>query len=135
MHPAVPVLTALVLAAALPAAAEPVTQLAETYARAAKEANPAFAGPSAERGARFFNATHGRDWSCATCHTASPAGPGRHAVTGKAIAPLAPYANAERFSNAAKSEKWFRRNCADVLGRECTAGEKGDILAWLVTLR
>jgi hypothetical protein len=60
---------------------------------------------------------------------------GRHVVTGKAIAPLAPAFNAERFSDAAKSEKWFRRNCGDVVGRECSASEKADLLAWLLTLK
>ena len=32
-------------------------------------------------------------------------------------------------------EKWFRRNCNDVVGRECTAAEKADVLAWLLTLK
>jgi hypothetical protein len=31
----------------------------------------------------------------------------------------------------AKVEKWFRRNCQDVLQRECSAQEKGDFIAWL----
>jgi hypothetical protein len=52
--------------------------------------------------------------------------------TGKAIAPLAPAANAERFTDAGKAEKWFRRNCNDVLGRACTASEKADVLAYLL---
>ena len=60
---------------------------------------------------------------------------GKHAATGKTIAPMAPAFNAERFTNAAKSEKWFRRNCNDVVGRECSAAEKADILAWLLTLK
>ena len=38
-------------------------------------------------------------------------------------------------SDSAKVEKWFRRNCKDVLARECTAAEKADVLAWLMTLR
>jgi hypothetical protein len=29
-------------------------------------------------------------------------------------------------------EKWFTRNCRDVLGRECTPAEKADIMAWLI---
>ena len=49
--------------------------------------------------------------------------------------PLAPAAHARRFSDAAKAEKWFRRNCNDVLGRECSAAEKADVLAWLNTLK
>lgn len=99
----------------------------------ARQADPGFAGFSAERG-RLLYTTTGREWSCVTCHTADPRQPGRHATTGKAIAPLAPAANAERFTNAAKVEKWFRRNCNDVFGRACTAGEKGDVLAWLLSL-
>ena len=55
--------------------------------------------------------------------------------TGKVIGPLAPAFNPERFTDAAKTEKWFRRNCNDVMGRECTAGEKADVLAWLLTLK
>ena len=68
-------------------------------------------------------------------YTATPTGTGKHASTGKAIQPLAPAANAERFADPAKTEKWFRRNCNDVLGRECSAGEKADVLAWLMTLK
>lgn len=33
-----------------------------------------------------------------------------------------------------KAEKWFRRNCNDVLDRACTAQEKGNILAYLMQL-
>nr|WP_152767950.1 DUF1924 domain-containing protein [Paraburkholderia franconis] len=93
------------------------------------------AEPSPSRGQQFFNASHGREWSCASCHGAVPTQTGRHVVTGKAIAPLAPAFNAERFTDAAKSEKWFRRNCGDVVGRECSASEKADLLAWLLTLK
>lgn len=89
----------------------------------------------AARGQRFFTTTHGGDWSCASCHTANPRQNGRHQVTGKTIAPMAPAANAERFTRADKVEKWFKRNCRDVLERECTAQEKGDVMAWLLSLR
>lgn len=70
--------------------------------------------------------------SCASCHGNPPIGQGKHATTGKAIAALAPKANAERFTDAAKAEKWFRRNCNDVVGRACTASEKADVLAFLL---
>jgi hypothetical protein len=102
---------------------------ATSFAEQAKTA------PSAQRGQAFFTARHGREWSCATCHGAVPTQPGRHASTGKAIAPLAPGFNPERFTDAAKVEKWFRRNCNDVAGRECSAAEKADLLAWLTTLK
>jgi hypothetical protein len=91
--------------------------------------------PVPSRGQQFFITRHGRDWACATCHGAPPTGNGQHAVTGKTIAPLAPAFNPERFTDAAKTDKWFRRNCGDVVGRECTASEKADILSWLMTLK
>jgi hypothetical protein len=37
--------------------------------------------------------------------------------------------------DATKTEKWFRRNCNDVMGRECSAAEKADVIAWLRTLK
>ena len=40
--------------------------------------------------------------------------------------------NPARFSDAAKVDKWFRRNCNDVLQRECSASEKADVLAYLI---
>ncbi len=84
------------------------------------------------RGARFFTSRHGGEWSCASCHTEKPVQPGRHAKTDKPIQPLAPAANAERFTDAAKVDKWFRRNCNDVLNRACSPQEKADVLAWLL---
>ena len=104
------------------------------YADFARAQAPRFAGFSAQRGARFFAATHGGDWSCTSCHTNDPTRAGRHAKTAKSIAPLAPVANGERFTDAARVEKWFRRNCHDVLGRACTAQEKGDVMEYLLSL-
>ncbi len=90
---------------------------------------------SAERGARFFNSKQGGEWSCASCHTDKPTQAGRHAKTDKPIAALAPVANAERFTDAAKVDKWFRRNCNDTVNRLCSAQEKADVMAWLLTLK
>ncbi len=87
------------------------------------------------QGQALFTQTHGREWSCASCHGGTPTAAGRHAGTGKAIRPLAPAADPTRFTDAAKAEKWFRRNCNDVLGRECSAGEKADVAAWLLALK
>jgi uncharacterized membrane protein len=87
---------------------------------------------SAERGARFFTSKQGGEWSCASCHTEKPTQAGRHAKTDKPITPLAPGANAERFTDAAKVDKWFRRNCNDTLNRICSAQEKADVIAWLL---
>lgn len=102
---------------------------------AAGYAAQAGAAPAASRGEQFFTSRHGQEWSCSSCHGTPPTQAGKHASTGKTIAPLAPAFNAERFTDQAKAEKWFRRNCKDVVGRECTAGEKADVLAWLITLR
>ena len=129
----IPLLLAILLAGPVARADSPDRLLADYHATAAAAA-PAYPGPSARNGAEFFH-TRGKDWSCASCHTADPRRQGRHAVTGKPIKPLAPSANAQRFTDRAKAEKWFRRNCNDTLGRECTAAEKADVLAYLVSLR
>ena len=107
------------------ACAETPQEIAGWYAAKAP------ATPSPEAGGRFFGTPHGHEWSCATCHGTPPVGAGRHAATGRPIAPLAPVANANRLTDPAKVEKWLRRNCGDVAGRECTAQEKADIVAWL----
>ena len=89
----------------------------------------------AARGQAFFNSRHGKDWTCASCHGAVPTQAGKHASTGKPITTLAPAFNPERFSDPAKVEKWFRRNCNDVADRICTPAEKADVMAWLISLR
>lgn len=121
------VLGALLVAAGPARAVSPADQLSRYAAQAGRTPEPV-------RGQQFFNASHGREWSCATCHGATPSAAGKHASTGRPIAALAPVANAERFTDTAKTEKWFRRNCNDVVGRECTAAEKADTLAWLLSV-
>lgn len=127
---AILVMAGLAFFAIAPAAhaVTPAEQLAGYTAQAGSAAVPA-------RGQQFFNARQGREWSCASCHGALPTQAGRHASTGKFISPLAPAFNPERFTDAARTEKWFRRNCNDVAARECTAAEKADVLAWLLTLK
>lgn len=125
-------LAAVLAAAALAAGtarAETPQDIARSYAAQAP------AAPSPQAGERFFGARHGREWSCATCHGAPPVEQGRHASTGRPIAPLAPVANANRFTDPAKVDKWLRRNCSDVVGRECTPQEKADVVAWLVGVK
>lgn len=120
-------LTAAVLAPQAQAAT-PAELLSGYSAQAGSPSVPA-------RGQQLFAVRHGREWSCASCHGTLPTGTGKHASTGKSIAPMAPAFNARRFTDAAKTEKWFRRNCNDVLGRECTAAEKADVLSWLLSLK
>jgi mono/diheme cytochrome c family protein len=133
-------LTCLLLTAASVstiALAETPQQILQTQASEAARQTPGFAS-SAQRGntlfAHKFNVS-AKMPSCSTCHTDNPAQPGRHAITGKSIKPLAPAANSERFTDIAKVEKWFRRNCTEVVGRECNAAEKADFIQFLTEVR
>jgi len=118
-----------VVAVALPAQALTAADQLAAYAAQSGQT------PQAAPGQEFFVIKHGHEWACASCHTAKPTVEGKHASTGKTIRPMAPAANPERFTDPAKTEKWFRRNCNDVLRRECTSAEKADVLAWLLTLK
>ena len=126
---------ALVVATVLlaaPASADTPESLMRGYAEQARTTSASYAGPSPAAGRRLFH-QQPRDWSCATCHTNQPVATGRHAITGKTIAPLSPVANPERFRDAAKVEKWFKRNCTDTLGRLCTSAEKADLISFLLS--
>lgn len=128
-------LATLALAVALPAFAETPQQMLTGYAAEAARANPGFA-PSAERGRQFYlekRSAAEKMPSCATCHTDEPTTAGKHVITSKSIEPIAPVAASARFTDTAKTEKWFRRNCKEVVGRECTAAEKADMLRFLLT--
>lgn len=115
--------------------AETPQNFLDGYAQEAKAQNPAFKGFSAKAGETFYKNKHGGDWSCSSCHTDNPAAEGKHTVTGKLIQPLSPNANAARFSDTAKVNKWFKRNCNDVLKRECTPEEKGNLLTYLLSVK
>lgn len=113
---------------ALAADSSPAQQLSSWSAAAGKPGDPV-------QGQVFFNNRHGAQWSCASCHGTPPTAQGKHASTGKPIEPLAPAFNPQAFTDSARSDKWFRRNCKDVLSRECSAAEKADVLAYLLSLR
>lgn len=122
------------LLAAAPAFADTPSGLLAEYSAEAYRAAPGFA-PSAQRGQTLFT----RNWGvsgkmpdCAACHGKNPRTDGKHVVTGKRIEPLAPAANPERFTSVRKVEKWFKRNCTEVVGRECTAAEKADFIQFMV---
>ena len=124
----------LVLAATLPAGAATDTTPEKLLAEyTAKAGSP----PSPERGQKLYSTNFGRDLglSCASCHDGTPTKRGRHALTDKPIAPLAPAANAKRFTDRPAVELNFRMNCKDGVGRECTAAEKADVLSWLLSLK
>lgn len=123
----------ITLLAAAPALAGSPAELLSSYEAAARGADAKFAS-SAQRGATLYAKPIG-DVSCASCHMSDPRAAGKHARTGKRIEPLAPAANAERFTDPAKAEKWFRRNCRDVFERECTPAEKADFVRYLTDLK
>ncbi len=113
-------------------------KLADKYAAIAKNIDPASTGLNAEAGKAFFNrelTIHGKQVACASCHTANPADTGKHIVTKKAIKPLAPSANPKRFTDLDKVEKNFEKHCLDIIGRDCTAQEKGNFIAYLLTVK
>lgn len=122
------------LALALPLLASAANPIQDSYRAQAKQDNPAFKDFSAAAGQKFYN-SKGAELSCASCHTDSPLAAGKHAKTNKDILPLAPAANPKRFSDAAQVEKWFKRNCNDVLSRACTAQEKGDFMAYVLSVK
>lgn len=109
----------------------------ENYRQQAKAAQPGFSGFSASRGQAFYlkkNQKNGKTISCASCHTSDPKREGLTPAYRK-IGPMAPAVNPQRFTDSRKVEKWFRRNCDDVLSRECTPLEKGDFLTFMASIR
>lgn len=109
-------------------------QLAQ-YAKAAKAADPAFAGFTAERGktlhTQAFTGGKPDTPSCTSCHGKDTRAAGRN-PSGKTIEPMAVSVTSARYTDPAKVEKWFKRNCNDVMGRECTVKEKGDWLTFML---
>ncbi|MCC6641790.1 MAG: DUF1924 domain-containing protein [Deltaproteobacteria bacterium] len=124
---------ALAVATLLPRDAKAIdpTTILGGYTNEARAADPAFA-PSAARGETLYRTEHvqdGKPVSCVTCHTDDPRIAGR-TPAGKVVDPLAPSVDPKRFTDLAKTEKWFGRNCKQVLGRPCTAAEKADFTAF-----
>lgn len=117
--------------------AGPREDLLAGYAAAARSASPGFTAFSAARGEALhrqkFSGGKPDTPSCTACHAGDPRSEGRSPV-GKAIAPMAVSLSPTRYTDPAKVEKWFRRNCTEVMGRECTALEKGDWLAYMLSL-
>jgi len=116
----------------------PMVAMAETPAQILAQLQAGADGSaSADRGkALFLGKFDGeKAESCSTCHTLNPKERGQHVRTKKVIDPLAPVANPERFTDMAKVEKWYKRNCNEVLSRACTAQEKADFAAYMVSVK
>jgi hypothetical protein len=131
--------TGVALALLLPAlalAGAAQKPILDAYATQAKAEQAGFAGFSAERGKAFFLAKHDASAetpSCTTCHTNDPTKAGQTRA-GKELAPMAVSKTPDRFTDAEKVEKWFTRNCQSVIGRACTAQEKGDFITFMASL-
>lgn len=128
-------LTAVVTAFIMTVPAE-ASGLLDVYGRQARQENPGFTEFSAQRGEAFYREVHktgkAETPSCTSCHTTSPARAGLTRA-GKTIAPMAVSVSPDRYTNERKVEKWFRRNCNSVLGRTCSATEKGDFITFMLT--
>lgn len=126
----------LALIQPLAALAGPVEDQLGNYAKAAKSANPAFSGFAAERGKTLHTKSFGGGKpdtpSCTSCHGPDARAAGK-TPSGKKIEPVAISATPARYADPAKVEKWFKRNCNEVLGRECTPQEKGDWLTYVLS--
>lgn len=129
-------IAALVLGLSGTGIAGPRESQIDQYVGAAKAADAAFSGFSADRGKTLHmqNVTGGKPDtpSCTTCHSKDTRAVGR-TLAGKAIDPVAVSAAPTRYTDPAKVEKWFKRNCTEVLGRECKAREKGDWLTFMLS--
>lgn len=143
------------------AAAQSPQALLEVYRDLAAKADPGFRGFSAERGMAFYFRKHAGstgERACASCHGPDPRkGMDGHSGAARAdctachpggpepgrtrpalrreILPLAPSAEPARFTDFTHAELWFDINCTYVLGRRCTAAEKGDLITWLLLQR
>lgn len=105
------------------------------YAALARKVDAGFSDFSPQRGEALFRtrwaAGDARTPSCTACHTDDPTRAGQNAKTGRPIEPVAVSVNSRRFTDMAKVEKQFGRDCKSVLGRECTSIEKGDYVTFM----
>lgn len=112
-------------------------KLAKKYVGIAKSVNPEYKGTSVFDGKLFYNRKiklgNSKETSCASCHSANPADLGKHIVTGKAIKPLSPVVNPNRFTDLDKVEDQFTQHCNDIIGTDCAAKEKADYIAYVMT--
>jgi hypothetical protein len=127
----------LLLSFSVSADVDTAKKFAKKYAAIARTINPEFVGFQPDRGRVFFTnkvSVGSQMVSCSSCHTDNPANEGKHIVTKKKIAPLSPVVNKKRFTDLEKIEKNFTEHCNDILGVDCTAQEKGDYIAYLLTV-
>ncbi len=153
-----------VLALALwsaPLLADTPEQILERYAELALQEDPAFAGFSTEHGHELYFQKRVLPVvgaiNCASCHMADPREeiiahrskvlcrqchvindsehPHPKDAKLRKILPLAPSANPKRLTSFDHVEEFLKPNCEMVIGRECTTQEKGDLIAWLISVK
>lgn len=134
MKPVVILITFIAFSLAGSLRAGELNELINHYAALAKTQDALFDGFDVGRGKSLY-VTKSLDGkkdtpSCTTCHTNDPTKAGETRA-GKTIDPMAASASPQRYQSLKKAEKWFRRNCKSVLGRECTVTEKGDFLTYM----
>ena len=116
--------------------AAPRDDIMAHLATLAKANDASFVDFDAKRGEKLFSTKFAKGKpetpACTSCHSASPKNAGETRA-GKAIDPLAISKTPDRYTDPKKVEKWFRRNCNSVLGRECTAIEKGDFITYMIS--
>jgi Domain of unknown function (DUF1924) len=132
-----PISAAALMLASLPAAADPARDaILSDLAAQARAADPGFTGFSAARGETLYRSVHAsgdpQANACASCHGNDPRRAGENVKTGKPIEPMAVSQNPRRYTDKNEVEKWFRRNCREVFGRECTPQEKGDFITFMI---
>jgi hypothetical protein len=144
-----------------PLLADTPDQILERYAALATQEDPAFAGFSAEHGHELYLQKRVLPVvgaiNCASCHTADPRQeiiahqskvlcrqchvindsehPHPKDAKQRKIPPLAPSANPKRLTNFEHVEEFLKPNCEMVIGRQCTTQEKGDLIAWLISVK
>lgn len=93
---------------------------------------------TADAGRKFYlvrRTWQSGDFTCSGCHTEDPRKEGRHITTKMPIKPLAPSANPERFIDIQKVEANFTAHCMDLHERDCRAHEKGNLIAYLMSVK
>ena len=151
---------AVLLMTASPLFADTPEQILGGYGARAHAEDPAFTGFSPERGAAFYREPHvikgAGVWSCSSCHLKDPRYSVRahrtdipcracHVINDwehpdpkhakkRVIDPFAPSANPTRLSDPQRVENFLKLNCLLLMQRECTTKEKGDVIAYLLTI-
>ena len=148
------------LAIASSSLADTPQEILENYAVQAGAEDTSFSGFSAERGEALYREPHvikgAGVWSCASCHLKDPRYSVRahrtdipcracHVINDwehpdpkhakkRVIDPFAPSANPMRLTDAHRVDSFLKLNCLLLMQRECTAREKGDVIAYLLTI-